>query len=167
MMATGIADIYHLRHCRAAVAEARITLATAKDVLDSERGLAEFRANVSGRNESERKTALTVALANDPLYQRVLSAYRAAEAEQIRAEAELEVALDGRRAEEWQVRLALVNALDRASVPSDAPGDDVSFDDTADEAGAEMIEAYARVKAQHTIALGRRLPTDTAEWFDR
>lgn len=163
---TGLTDTHHLRHCRAAVAEARIATQTAKDAHEAERAMAEFRGQVVGKNAEERKTALTVALASDVAYQRVLAAYRAAEAELIRAEAELEVALDQRRAEEWGVRLALINALDRAGVPSDAPGDDVSFDDAADEAGAELIETYARIKAQHVARIERR-EADTAEWFTR
>lgn len=146
---TGILDLHHLRRCRAAHAEARVAVQTAKDFHERQRALAEWRAQPQGKNESERKTALGVALASDADYQCALTALRAAEAELVRAEAELEAALDQRRAEEWQVRLALVNALDRASVPSDAPGDDVSFDDAADEAGAEMIETYARAKQRH------------------
>ncbi len=165
-MATGIVDTVHLRRCRADVAEARIAVVTARDAHERERALAELRAAVQGRNETERKTALGVALAADAAYQLVLTALRAAEAELVRAETALEVALDQRRAEEWQVRLALVNALDRASVPSDAPGDDASFDDAGDAAGAEMIETYARVKTQHQERIARR-EADTAEWFGR
>jgi hypothetical protein len=163
---TGLTDTHHLRRCRAAHAEARIAVATAKDAHERERALAEFRAQPQGKNEQERKTALGVALASDQSYQLALCALRAAEAELVRAEAELEAALDQRRAEEWQVRLALVNALDRASVPSDAPGDDTSFDDAGIDAGVEMIETYARVKAQHVTAIERR-EQDTREWFDR
>lgn len=136
---TGLIDTHHLRRCRAAHAEARIAVQTAKDAHERERALAEWRAQPAGKNESERKTALGVALAGDRPYQLVLTALRAAEAELVRAESELEAALDQRRAEEWQVRLALVNALDRASVPSDAPGDDASFDDAGDEGALAQV----------------------------
>lgn len=154
---TGIPDTHYLRSCRAVVAEARIACQAAKDAHEREKALAEWRAAPQGKNESERKTALGVALASDAAYQCALAAHRAAEAELVRAEAALEVALDQRRAEEWQVRLALVNALDRASVPSDAPGDDASFDDAADDASF-----------RHLVARGERPAVtayETAEWF--
>lgn len=150
---TGLLDLHHLRGCRAAHAEARIAVSTAKDAHEYQKALAEQRAGHTGRNESERKTALLVALASDQAYQLVLTALRAAEAKLVRAEAELETAQDQRRAEEWQVRLALVNALDRASVPSDAPGDDTSFDDTADEIGIDLIQDYQRAKERHAAYL--------------
>jgi hypothetical protein len=165
-MSTGLTDTIHLRRCRAALAEARVAAQLAKDEHERERAQAEWRAAISGKNESERKTALAVALAADERYQGALAGLRAAEAEVIRAEAELEAAQDQRRAEEWQVRLALVNALDRASVPSDAPGDDTSFDDAADAVGTDAIETYARVKAQHVARIEAR-ERDTAEWFGR
>lgn len=139
-MSTGLQDLHHLRRCRANVAEARIAVQTAKDAHEYERGMAEFRACAAGRNADERKTALLVALAGDVAYQRVLSALRAAEAELIRSEAELETAQDQRRESEWAVRAALVNALAQRQIFAEA--DDGAFDAAGDEeAYQELTEA--------------------------
>ena len=151
---TGLLDTHHLRHCRAHLAEARVVCQATKDIFERHRAQAEYRAVLAmngsaGKNEEERKRNLTIALGSDSEYQAALSTLRAAEAEGIRAEAELEAVLDQRRAEEWQVRLALVNALDRASIPAEAPGDDVSFDDAGD--ARVMNTVYDRARVQQEV----------------
>jgi hypothetical protein len=155
-METGIMDTAHLRRAREQVAAARVDVLEAKDVFEATKAEAEARAIASlngnaGKNEEERKRNLTIALNKDNYYRKALLRLREAEATLIDADAELEIAQDQRRAEEWGVRLALITALERAAVPSDAPGDDVIFEDAAVEVGNRALERAARDRARREL----------------
>jgi hypothetical protein len=147
-MNTGITDIAHLAHCRQALAAAEIDVRAAKDEFEvikasAERAAIERMNGSAGKNEEERKRNLLLALAADPHYQRALAMLRRCEAEVTRAQAELEIAQDQRRAEEWGIRLALIAALDRQRVHAEQPGDDSSFDDVTDDEYLEALAAQA------------------------
>ena len=127
-----------MQELRLAVADARSALRTAKDNHELAKAEAEQRAidsGVNGKNETERTRNLTLALAQDRLYQEAHLQLRQWEAEVERREALLEAACDDRRNTEWQIRARLADALFRAGVQTDhadATGDG-AFDDTADE----------------------------------
>lgn len=159
-MPTGLADTRGLALARQNLTEARIHLQAKQDDEKIARAYAERDAisalnGSAGKNDEERRRNLLLALENDKAYQRTLHELRKAEAAVSRAETELELAQDQRRAEEWGIRLQLVIALDRAGVTSDAPGDDVSFDDTADEEVMSNLNQYRERKAAHAEQINR------------
>jgi hypothetical protein len=128
------------------LARARHTLTLAKDREKLTRAASEQQAihdgRAGGKNAEERERSLTIALAGDAVYQDALQALRTAEEALAFSEADLEAFRDARRQEEWSIRAALVAALDRRSVMSDAPGSDDSFDDVADAAVYDGVTAY-------------------------
>lgn len=96
------------------LAAARATLRAAKDRHELARAEAEQAAidgGCGGKNAEERTRNLTLVLAKDEAYQHALARLRAAEAEVDRLDALLEGARDARRAEEWQIRARLADAL--------------------------------------------------------
>ncbi len=128
------------------LARARAILQLAKDREKVTRAVAEQQAmhdgRAGGKNAEERERSLTIALAGDAVYQDALGVLRHAEEQLAQTEADLEAFRDARRQEEWSIRAALVAALDRARISSDRPGDDGSFDDTADTALYDGVTAY-------------------------
>ena len=150
-------DITYLAGCRRRLAAAEIALRAAKDAEVLERAEAEALAiaalnGSAGKNDDERKRNLTIALRRSLPYQEVLAALRDAEADLTSVQAELEVATDQRRAEEWRVRYLLVQALFESQVTSDQPGDDSSFDDVATEAATRAVQAAAPRKTYDATA---------------
>lgn len=128
---------------RQQLAAARIRLRGVKGSFELAKAEAEQRAigagQAIGKNEKERERALLLAISKDEQYLIGLAAYRQAEAEVDRLEALLEGARDARRAEEWQIRARLADALMRAGVQSDG-GDE--FDDGIDHALYADVERH-------------------------
>lgn len=129
---------------RQQLAAARIRLRGVKGSFELARAEAEQRAIdaglAGGKNEKERERALLLAISKDEQYLIGLAAYRQAEAEVDRLEALLEGARDARRAEEWQIRARLADALMRA-VQSDG-GTGAEFDDGMDHALYADVERH-------------------------
>ncbi len=119
------------------IATARTMLQACKDREKLTRAVAEQQAIASGaaggKNAEERERSLAIALASNPDYQLAHESLRESEDMLAQLEADLESFRDARRQEEWSIRAALVDALTRRSIPSDAPGSDESFDDAADD----------------------------------
>lgn len=157
-MPTGITDTTGLQSARRALTGCRLALQEARDEYELERARAEQRALIkmngsAGRNEEERRRNLTVALAEDEQFIKARRWLRQCEAQVAEAERDLEIALDQRRAEEWGIRLQLVVALDRAGVRSDAPGDDSSIDDAADEEVMSNLAQYREWRQAHAAQI--------------
>lgn len=154
---TGITDTLGLRQARENLTGARIQLQDARDAFDYQKASAEYRIiaklnGTYGKNEEERKRNLILALGEDSEYQRALAHFRQAESAVVRAEGDLEVMQDQRRAEEWGIRLALVTALERASIPTDAEGNDESFEDAVTEGvGRKLINLTEKRRAYAEI----------------
>lgn len=134
-----------MHELRLQLASARATLRAAKDDHELARAQAEQRAidaGCNGKNADERARNLTLALAEDDLYQRALARLRAAEAEVERLDALLESTRDARRAEEWHIRARLADGLFRAGVQSDSAdaAGESAFDDTLDHVTGERLE---------------------------
>lgn len=113
---------------RRQLVSAKADMAAAKDAEKSARALAERDAIQSangsaGKNAEERERFLVLALAGDADYQRSLKWLRSAETAVLKAETEIEILLDARRAEEWQIRAALVERL-QTSDPQAEPVDE-------------------------------------------
>lgn len=72
-----------------------------------------------GSNAESRERALTIALADDAEYQRMLNMARELERLAANLEAELEGEKDLRREQEWAIRLRLAAALDGWGIQSD------------------------------------------------
>jgi len=131
-----------IRDLRHQVVSARINLQMARDELETARARAEARVTEAaggdkglGSNTETRQRALTLALACDDEYQHALKNVRDMEADCLAVEADLEDAKDERRAEEWRIRAALAEALDRSGVQTDHHDatDDNAFDDATDQ----------------------------------
>lgn len=144
----------HLRDARSRAAEAQIALVMAKDLEAQIRNEAELRAirtlnGTAGKNEEERKRNLACALRQDSAYCEAHRQLRCAEIAVTYAETELEIAIDARRDTEWRIRLALAQALDRASIPVETPGEDGAFEHTLDSAATHAVlnraTAYADI----------------------
>jgi hypothetical protein len=159
-MPTGLHDLEGLRTARLVLTNLRGALQIAKDAHDLVKAQAEARAiellnGSAGRNEDERKRNLVIALGADPEYRQALRGLRDAETAVGRAETDLDLALDQRRAEEWGVRLSLVAALDRLGIPSNTPGSDESFDEVADEVVSEY-SAYQAKREAHAAHIDQQ-----------
>ncbi len=131
------------------LADARIHLRNAKDDHEKARAFAEHRAierGVSGKNAEERERNLTIALAADEDYQRVLKSLRGAEAVLDKTESDLETERDQRRANEWQIRAKLADGLFRSGIQSDNddPAGDSAFDDSLDGVTLSRLESNLR-----------------------
>lgn len=142
---TGITDTTGIASTRKQLTQARLTLSDAREHFDLIKAKAEQRAihalnGSAGKNDEERKRNLTIALATDSEYLRARQWVRDCERQVAEAETDLEIFSDQRRAEEWNVRLQLIIALDRNQISSDTPGDDVSHDDVLDNEGLETLQ---------------------------
>ena len=84
-----------------------------------------------GKNAEERERQLTIGLADHKAYQFVLNTARGFENQLLQAEADLAMYLDTRRQDEWAVRAALVNALEKRAI----------FPEQADESAAAVLDA--------------------------
>lgn len=108
---------------------------TRADLRDAKDALAVAEARVAsatnGKNAEERKTNLVLALSQDGEYCRLLTQVRQCETKIEQNEADLECFKDQRRADEWGVRLRLVEALERKGREDD--GRDSGFDEAADD----------------------------------
>lgn len=136
---------------RLRLVDAQARLRQAKDDLgrtQAEREQAAIKAagGAIGRNEDERKRALTLALINDADYRRVLAFVRDAESTVNLLEAQIENALDVRRAEEWQIRSRMVDALYHLGAQTDSPdpANDQVFDDATFEQVVNILVRIAR-----------------------
>lgn len=148
------------------LAGARAQLAAAKDAERFAKALAEAEAAAAlngalGKNAEERERTLTLALLRDPQYQAALAALRSSERLVLECEADLEAWRDARRESEWAVRAALVNALERRAIFSDAAGADASFDDVADEAAYQAADGMSRGDLNSTHYAGKPRPRPT------
>lgn len=102
---------------------------------------------VSGKNETERKANLILALGSDQAYTDALAIVRSDETAIEMLEAKIENARDERRSYEWSIRLRLVEALERQL---NATNQDSAFDDVAD-----------RMVTDRSMCIGKRfLSTD-------
>jgi hypothetical protein len=143
-METGLMDIHHLTNCRRHLAAMEIALKQAKDEYEQVKAYRERKAigelnGSAGKNEEERRRNLAVALAEDVVYQEALGQLRDAEANVTTAQAELEIANDQRRAEEWGIRLQMTITLDRQRIFPDSSDDLEMAQAAIDEAVAEPV----------------------------
>lgn len=72
-----------------------------------------------GKNAEERDRNLTIGLMGHKGYQIALQYHRALEEAAAMLKADLDLYKDARRQEEWSIRAALVDALNRRNLPSD------------------------------------------------
>lgn len=110
------------------LAEAQRALRDAEDTYKLVKAAAELRAIADanddyGHNERERERYLILALAGDTNHTRTLLHLRHAEAAVDRLKAALAAQEDDRRAYEWSIRAALVEALGAQREPFDAAMD--------------------------------------------
>lgn len=128
------------RGLRTLLAENRAAQRDANDALAAIKAEAEKRAidaaggdeKALGANAEARSRALTLALAEDSEYQAILGGVRCAEANNDLLTAEIESRADERRKVEWDIRLRLVDVLDRRGIYSNGHNDE--FDRSATEA---------------------------------
>ncbi len=146
---------------RNALINLRIALRELQDNLVTAKATAEQKAideaggdKALGANETARTRALTLALAEDIVYQKALADIRTTEASLLRTDADLENARDERRAEEWRIRMRLADALDGRGVQTEhANGqDDVAFDDVMDAESQESADYAALRQMGYTDA---------------
>ncbi len=182
-----------IQDARRRLVETRIALRNSTDAFESAKAAAEQRAidaaaaadpekarkdpdKLLGGNEQARTRALVLALDKDSEYQAALRVLRALQATAERIEAELETLRDERRAEEWQIRARLAEALDRRGAQSDRedPGGDGAWDDAADqvilERAAEEAVRLAAEAEEAVQAATEIQPEDPGYWpdaFDR
>lgn len=89
-----------------------------------------------GKNEEQRRAAKEAALLADDQYQQAWADHRTAHSATITIQADIDALEAERRALEWQVRAALVEALRDGGVQSNHRGDpagNTAFDDAADD----------------------------------
>lgn len=129
---------------RQRLVDCRAAYRQTKDLYDLAKARATQDIQPQGKNAEERAVALTLALNEHDAYKEAHKALRAAETAVERAEANLESALDGRRAAEWQVRSKLADGLFRAGVDHDGQIDDEAFDATVDDLVDEYADFVAR-----------------------
>lgn len=128
-----------LARLRLRLAEAKAVLRNAQDDYKLAKAHAEQVTSIDGKNEAERMRKLTIALAEDVYHSRALQALRQAEYEVDRVEAAIESLLDDRRAWEWSIRSALIDALGQAG-----KDDGAAFDGMLDHAGLLRCETLSR-----------------------
>lgn len=149
---------------RLRLVDAQARLRQAKDDLgrtQAEREQAAIKAagGAIGRNEDERKRALTLALTNDADYRRVLAFVRDAESTVNLLEAQIENALDVRRAEEWQIRSRMVDALYHLGAQTDSPdpASDQVFDDATFGWVLSMLDRFANERHHQHAGVAREM----------
>lgn len=112
-----------------------------------------------GKNAEERERQLLIGLADHKAYQFVLTTARAYENDLLQAEADLAIYLDTRRQDEWAVRAALVNALERKAIfPDDRESTaEAVMDSALDTTSVEMyLHAAGGTTAAEGLADGER-----------
>jgi biopolymer transport protein ExbD len=118
-----------LTELRQRLADAQITLRTAKDVHETTRAIHEQAAidcgDAGGKNAEERARSLTIALDQNTTYLGVLDELRDAEATVDRLKAEIAIAEDDRQLERMRIQDDANRALDRyaAALEQMAQGD--------------------------------------------
>ena len=97
-----------------------------------------------GKNAEERERQLLIGLADHKAYQFVLTTARGFENQLLQAEADLAMYLDTRRQDEWAVRAALVNALEKKNIFLDGDRES-SAEAVLDSEIDALMEQYARL----------------------
>jgi len=97
-----------------------------------------------GKNAEERERQLVIGLADHKAYQFAVNTARAFENQLLQAEADLAVYLDTRRQDEWAVRAALVNALEKKNIFLDGDRESTA-EAVLDSEIDELVENYARL----------------------
>lgn len=114
---------------RARLVEARSELRDIKqqmDVLEAQTML-----TIEGKNETERKARLAIALAQDEQHTKLNVLFKSITTEIERIESQIETIKDERREREWAIRERLVAALERRGMQPDLH--DSSFDEVLDD----------------------------------
>lgn len=147
-----------LAQLRNDLALAKADLREAKDNYAVAKAYAEQDAAIDGKNEAERTRRSTIAISNDHTYNRALAILRGAEHEVDRLEAAIENALDDRRAWEWSIRSALVDALGQTG-KDDGP----AFDEPIDDRVMHIATTFGETRRPQPADAA----TDTSDWFGR
>ena len=113
-----------------------------------------------GKNAEERERQLTIGLSDHKAYQFVLHTARAYENDLLQAEADLAMYLDTRRQDEWAVRAALVNALEKRAIFT--TGSEDSAEAVLDSEIDALVEQYARLADASDGMSGGNLNSD---WY--
>lgn len=113
-----------------------------------------------GKNAEERERQLLIGLADHKPYQFALNTARGYENDLLQAEADLAVYLDTQRQDEWAVRAALVNALEKRAIFSET--NESTAEAVLDSEIDELVENYARLAdAQDGMSRGNT----NSDWY--
>jgi hypothetical protein len=140
------------------LAEAQAALRDAEDTYKLIKVITEQRAidavsGSYGKNADERERFLILALAGDTNYARALVRLRRAEQAVDQLKAALATQEDDRRAYEWSVRAALVEALGQRREPFDAAMDEAAENDLL-AACRNLIKWYDQEETERTEWVG-------------
>jgi len=113
-----------------------------------------------GKNAEERERQLLIGLSDHKAYQFALNTARGFENELLQAEADLAMYLDTRRQDEWAVRAALVNALEKRAIFT--TGSEDSAEAVLDSEIDNLVEWYARLADASDGMSGGNLNSD---WY--
>jgi len=100
-----------------------------------------------GKNAEERERQLLIGLSDHKAYQFALNTARAMEGQLLQAEADLAAQLDIRRQDEWAVRAALVNALEKRAIFPETS--ETTAEAVLDSEIDALMEQYTRAADAH------------------
>lgn len=123
------------------LAHTKADLREAKDHEQTVRAICESVATLTGKNETDRRRELTLALSQDGAYRSALAQLREAEYAVDRAQADVEAAESERRDREWGIRARLAEALER--LPK-TPDNDIDWHDLHFQTEQRKFEAIER-----------------------
>lgn len=146
-----------LAQLRIDLTEAKAALRDAQDDYKLTRAQSEQQAiagGINGKNADERERNLLVALNDDLYHNRALARLRGHEHTVDRIEAQLESLLDDRRAWEWSIRSALIDALGQSG-----KDDTQAFDDASLSTITDRLETLANDRSEQYRDVAREMIT--------